>query len=403
MNIRFAELAFLRRWVFAAAAFSALAGQSAACRYNVRDIGFVDLKDTVFQVVVSGPAAEAEAFADDLRRELGDVPLAIAIDEQSKLQLASKLKSPDGRTKEIPSTDAAIVAEQIVSTESENESLARRLLNAHSVAVFVGGDDAAENERVLEQIRAGITEVEAGRAFWPKGINGTVELTVVEPASKDDIMLWNLGFDLASRRPQLAVVFGRCRRLGDVLDAERIAAGEFPKLVNVLCMDCECEYDIAPLVGPMIPHRWTTQLELAAVEQLGFDPGHPLVRIETAQILDRRDRTGVAGKSPLEGGFGYQEIDLPSLPPNGSPTLEGVATLNADSHDANSSSEMSQRALIAEGHSDSAESHSAGSHSSELASTERQEESFTSVWATIAVLLATAIVGSAVVIFWSRR
>ncbi|MEN1681212.1 MAG: ATP-binding cassette domain-containing protein [Planctomycetota bacterium] len=97
----------------------------------------------------------------------------------------------------------------------------------------------------------------------------------------------------------VVVLFGRGRRLGDPLTAEELAGKKLDRLLAVVSMDCECEYDVAPLIGPMIPHRWSQRAQRRAAEKLGFvfQAFHLLPYLTAAENLvlavrggDRRQR-----------------------------------------------------------------------------------------------------------------
>jgi hypothetical protein len=103
-------------------------------------------------------------------------------------------------------------------------------------------------------------------------------------------LLWSLGVDLpqeASPVTQIALLFGRGRKLGPVLRIPGSRQQDLWRSLGVVGADCECGLDRGWMCGPMVPHAWSTTDEAEAVAALGFDPGNPLVKAEISRILAR--------------------------------------------------------------------------------------------------------------------
>ncbi|WP_425398718.1 hypothetical protein [Aeoliella sp.] len=303
------------------------ASASDACRYNVRDTAFVDSGEPAYKLEVVLPASagkDAKAFVAALRELVADwnVVVVTAADERPDASGALLLlTAPDGRQLELGEFPAEGNSAKGVLSQLRDEKLAdqlrRNLITNHSVVLLVESEDDAENARLGGLVDEAIEKVMQGSALWPKAIDGP-PLKVVLPADSvpaHKTLLWSLnlsGVEEVSSAPQVVVLYGRGRSLGKPLSVEQVADGRLEQLLGVVSLDCECEYDFAPLQGPSIIHSWNEQSEQLAAKHLGFDPGHPLVTSEVRYILSRRaDASEQPAADPV---VGYREIALPTLP-----------------------------------------------------------------------------------------
>jgi hypothetical protein len=351
-------------WLFAG--WGLCATQPAtACRYNVRDTGFVDLGASYYGFawtdplsapanLLSEPDAGKFTPSDSLREALRDTNLLFlqnsttqktppgftsqppADDENPAVKIT--ITAPDGRELSLPcpgDTDSLAMVAQLVDSPLQRK-LIDRLLNCHSVVLLIEGVDEAENKAARDLIEQTLEETQKASALWPKPIDHPPEMVLLPQSEKNEerLLLWCLEVDADVPDPQFVVLFGRGRKLGPVLTFDEVRAGELSGLLSVVSMDCECEYNVAPLVGPMIPHRWTTEQETQVARLLDFDPGNPLVQSEVQHILTRGPGNG---RSILEAqtapALGYEEISFPddliSTPEAENPTNDsetGLAT-----------------------------------------------------------------------------
>ena len=88
-----------------------------------------------------------------------------------------------------------------------------------------------------------------------------------------------------SSTPQIAVLYGRGRRMGPVLSGKRLTENNLLNLLSLIGADCECGLDRSWLLGTMVPLRWPPDLRELLVHQLGFDVENPLIKSEMSQIL----------------------------------------------------------------------------------------------------------------------
>ena len=167
-----------------------------------------------------------------------------------------------------------------------------------------------------------IPQVEQSLEFLPKPIKEpphVIHLTA-EAAAKEKVLLWALGMNLeASKATQVALLFGRGRKLGPVLRFPEDPRRRFIQSLAVVGQDCECGLDRRWMQGAMVPHRWAAVDEKRAIEQLGFDPGNPLVKAEIDRILTRGPGAEGEREVNLEDALkiapalSYQEIALDDL------------------------------------------------------------------------------------------
>ena len=137
-------------------------------------------------------------------------------------------------------------------------------------------------------------------------------------AQREKVLLWSLGVDLEQKSvTQIALLFGRGRKLGPVLQIPGSRQQDLWRSLEVVGNDCECGLDRSWMQGPMIPHDWSTSDEAEALAALGFDPGNPLVKAEISRILARGPLDPKQSQRSLEELLPPQmqlgEIDIDAL------------------------------------------------------------------------------------------
>jgi hypothetical protein len=367
--------------LFAALAFRA--PSTDGCRYSVRDVGFVDLGAAPYRLYVCLPAgsgdwgdvrsairgelidsnvmggvllvdadSKAVQLAEGADKWLGDKAALAAVEswlsrqENSDLTLpVGLLVAPDDRfggavaavhvaggggaadpaDEPLISISAAIA--RAAATSPLREDLATRLLDAHSVVLLIEGHDAAQNKAARDLAEAAIERTAAGMKDLPKPIANPPQLVAIsrDEAERETVLLWSLGVSADSAdeptAAHLVVLFGRTRLIGGPLTVPGATAGELRARLYFIGQDCECELDRSAMQGPMVPHVWDGQREAEAATLLGFDPGHPLVKVEMQSILARGPASGRqylglglggAGGIPADetGLLGYREIEI---------------------------------------------------------------------------------------------
>ncbi len=318
-------------------AFAALAPlDTAACRYSVRDTGFVDLDQPPWLVRLSWvPEPRLELWHEAARLRLRDSNLRL--DSESTpgpegvfLVDAGRRSLPLLAGEPLPATQDAITALlERVALSPARDQLHEQLLRAFAVLVLVEGSDPARTAAARRTAEDAIRDFTPLLRSLPKPVDTPPQLLVlpVRAQAAERILVWSLGFDPApSPEPRLAVVYGRGRRAGQPLEGPLVTRTALSELLALIGQDCECDLDRALLQGPVFPARWDSTRQATAAKLLGFDPENPLVRTEVTRIVLRGAGAGTARRSPTSAfdtlALGYSEEPV-------TPEPEDSATTNA--------------------------------------------------------------------------
>ena len=206
-----------------------LAVSAWACRYSVRDTGFVDLGLESYRLRwVPDPALPAEAIATVRDRASGllresnltweDGSSAGTAPAGPGLTLRDAGDRPLGLPIESPADAGAILrAIEAAATSPLRETLYRECLGTYAVVLLVEGADAAANARAARDADAAITAISRLLPTLPKPVDTPPRVIPVsrERQRAEAILLWGLGMDPApADAPRVAIVYGRGRRLG---------------------------------------------------------------------------------------------------------------------------------------------------------------------------------------------
>lgn len=315
------------------------APEARACRYSVRDAGFVDLGRSTYRLYLfqdrkgsTGAPTPAQVFAhladSNVRFEPVDPesPKGKALWEEIRDATgtgeipAAVLRSPEGRffLPVLPGPgpgageDARSALEGLVASPAR-ERIAEAMLDAFCVVVLVEGKDPAANQAARREIDLAADRLEEIMPRMPKPVKVPPAVVTIPYAAinKEKVLLWSLGIEgEAAGEPAAAVLYGRARRIGPVLRGPAVQASFLYHLFLIVGADCECDLDRTWLRGVMIPLRWDAPLRDRAAKRLGFDPENPVVKMEVSRIVSlgsgeagRVDPAGEAG----DGLFGYHE------------------------------------------------------------------------------------------------
>ncbi|MBE0545783.1 MAG: hypothetical protein IH623_31010 [Verrucomicrobia bacterium] len=302
--------------------FLTLLGVAWACRYSVRDTGFVDLGDEPYQLVLAGRdlGARAEIYRRISAASLLDANITFSVREETATsERTLTLVSADGRRlliargDELPTeVSAATALIESVALSPLRAEIHEAALNAFAVVILIEGGPAAEVARVQTAAEAAIRAVTQLMPSMPKPVDTPPKLIPVTAAqaARERVTLWGLGFDpeLADE-PRVALVFGRGRRIGSPLEGPLITQTVLQERLVIIGQDCECELDREWMKGQLLPARWDADRQRMAVQRLGFDPENPMVRAEVSRIVMRGPVTGQVRKLPgAAAGIGYAEI-----------------------------------------------------------------------------------------------
>lgn len=286
-----------------------------ACKYSVRDVAFVDLGVQPYLLRYSHDDKD-EALTKSIRAILKGTN--IQFEYVASNQTSMMIVAPDGRKLRMEDGAALDSVNALV-----NSPLRQRLKNLslqhHSVVMLINGSNAAANAIAKQSADTAATSINAVLDKLPKPIKRGPVVVVVDAktARSERVLLWSLGLDEDQNdEATIAIIYGRLRRLGPLLTAPPATNVDLIANMNLIGQDCECELERAWMTGPMIPHRWTTEDEAAAVNALDFDPGSPLVRSEIQRILARGPSTGgprnerIGEARPIDPLLGYSEVEI---------------------------------------------------------------------------------------------
>ncbi len=308
----------------------------AVCRFTVRDVAFVDLGDTPYQLVafISASdqpegAAQFSSLTAAILAEANVDARCIDPDEESEdsasqylsqLQIqdypAAVLIAPDGRARNVPlvrdemsfDESAGICIEALVSSPRRTEI--RDAVLAHlCVIVTAEGRDATANQAAHSAATEAIAEIEKVFDRMPKAV-GDLPIEISIPfveRKREALLLWSLGID-EGEEPAAVVMFGRTRRVGPALRGTAIDGRSLFGILANTGQSCECGLDRSWMRGPRIPTRWDEDTRSRATKLLAFDPDSPMVKAEVSSILARgNEKKSTPGASVEELLLGYSE------------------------------------------------------------------------------------------------
>jgi hypothetical protein len=297
-----------------------------ACKYNVRDVGFVDHDRQRYRLVIPrDPKAPefADALLAKLKPSFAQSNVIGQLVDKTDVAGDATLESPDGRSLSLdfPGTspaDAATHLERLIESSLQRDLLSQ-LIERHSVMLLIEGSDAKANESARRIADESIELIGRSMEKLPKRAGKPPVVVAIdrEKAAAERVLLWSLGVDEEKSPPRIVILHGRLRRFGPIIESEKLHSADLTAQLNLIGQDCECELDRSWMRGPVAPHVWSDELAAAATASLDFDPGHPLVRVEVGQILTRGPRNPNAKTTErrvIDPILGYEEIELPGEP-----------------------------------------------------------------------------------------
>lgn len=312
-----------------------------ACRYNVREVGFVDLgieqyhlygfvdKNTPAEIASSFEQISYAALLEsNIQFEIVDVNQQrdhLAIKYLDSLQIrtfpSAVLVSPDGQSLAVPVTKPGSAArdfeqtlrsaiDNVLSSPKRNEIL-QQVSKAYGVVLLIEAADQQQNKKAKEAARSAIEQVAGQMEYLPKPIAYPPVLVELgqESLPQEKVLLWSLGLETENSKlktqnsePHAVVLYGRARWVGPMFKGEQITQDNLTAVLSVIGEDCECGLDHRWLQGTILPARWDENLQAQAAESLGFDPESPMIKTEISRIVGR-------GISSYPGvPLGYQEL-----------------------------------------------------------------------------------------------
>ncbi len=330
-----------------------------ACRFNVRDVGFVDLGSKKYQIFIfvpdATPAAEVDAlksiaYATYLESNVKAEVLTASAAGKSEAapflpgnlkQVKAILVSADGkRSLPVPlivegkplSVSAWDGLESIFDTSRRN-GVVSKVYEHYGVIIIVDGKNSVENLRIRKMADTVVASISSKMDKLEKEIREppVVEVISASEFSGETAFMWSLGITEITETPQVAILYGRGRIIGPVLRDERLDERALTAIVNTIGLNCECGLDRKWMQGTMIPQKWDEDVQKQFAQQLGFDPESPAIRLEMSQILSKGGKGQGANRQMSIGGtlddllMGYREgalnvaqVDpLPEVPSSG--------------------------------------------------------------------------------------
>ncbi|MEW6233830.1 MAG: hypothetical protein AB1656_00455 [Candidatus Omnitrophota bacterium] len=288
-----------------------------ACRYNVRDVGFVDLQSDPYLLYVyigentldeDVSALKSISFAAlldgnvktefvNVDKEIESKGLDYFDKDRMKTLPAAALVSPDGRSLSIFfEGEEKSFKERVwnrldaIVDSSIRQQIMKQLIECYGVVLLVEGEDAENNEKAKTAVAAAIEKVKKNMAYLPKTVEMPPVLYVLPPQrqSEERILLWSLGIeDEKIQEPCAAALYGRGRLMGSLLRGKAITEGAVSYYLSVIGLNCECGLDRSWMQGRMFPFVWSEELRELAARRLGFDVESPMAKVEISQILSK--------------------------------------------------------------------------------------------------------------------
>ncbi|MBI4657407.1 MAG: hypothetical protein HY735_00935 [Verrucomicrobia bacterium] len=316
-----------------------------ACRYNVRDVGFVDFGTEAYHLYVFVQNNTPPDFisllqtlpSSALRASNVEVEL-INTDEQKQhpalthlpagTQEASPvavLVSPDGPSLRLPilkpdqpfGQTLASALDAIVSSPKREEILGV-VGRAFAAVLLIEGESEEANVSARKAISEAIDQIRAQMKSMPKNIAHPPEMIALGPKAllREEILLWSLHQDTKkTREPRAAVLYGKARWIGPLMRGAEISVRNLTGILSIIGADCECGLDISWTQGTRLPVRWNAERHAQVAKALGFDPENPLVKVEVSRIIGRygvRTREATQPETTSEksatSSAGYQPV-----------------------------------------------------------------------------------------------
>jgi len=293
----------------------AVCSEALACRYNVRETGFVDLGIESYRLLCFvGPetateeTSQLESMAAEILAGSSISFELISVDQdtdhpameywhpaEGQGRPSAALVSPTGHSLWLgPLWDGEFSSDQLrenlveVVSSPVRSRIAEELASAFGVVLLIEGVNEAENSRARTALLQAMETVEAELEYFPKPINqGPTLITLTrEESISERLLLWSLHLEANDlEQPVVAILYGRGRWIGPTMIGAEITLDLVSRILFVIGADCECGLSPKLIRGTGIPIQWNRRLQALVSQDLGFDPDNPLVRMEVSKIL----------------------------------------------------------------------------------------------------------------------
>ncbi len=321
--------------VLAVLACMSAAPAALACRYTVRDVGFVDFGGEPFRLcwVATGHEGAPQAALREIAAGVlygsnveyqvvtettHPAMAAVGVNAGPALVLISPMGGAShvlAQPGEIPDDRDELweLIESIVSCPVR-ERVLETAIETFCTVLLVEGANVEDNKLARRTIDRSIRRLHNVAGQLPRSIGDGPVLKVISAAdrSTEGVLLWGLGINTQrDDRAHVAVLYGRGRRMGPLLSGLDITANEILRRLTLIGQSCECELDRKWIRGTALPVRWSAQRDREVYEKLGFDPASPFVQAEINRIMARGPNSRATAAPPErsieEMLFGYSE------------------------------------------------------------------------------------------------
>ncbi|HOE11377.1 MAG TPA: hypothetical protein PKJ23_08115, partial [bacterium] len=219
-----------------------------ACRYTVRDVGFVQFPGDLYHLYCfvgdQTPPARIEAFDraalvalmdSNIQPEIvrtdsePDHPALRYFPSGQNLQSpACVLVAPDGRSLLLPiaeTSDSLMTSLEQACDSPVRRDILEHLVKSYCVVLLIEGQDAEANQRALQHIQRAIERITGLADQLPKPVEVNPYLVRISPKSfpNEQVLLWGMNLDEeALNDPHVVALYGRGRRMGPVLHRDEI-------------------------------------------------------------------------------------------------------------------------------------------------------------------------------------
>ena len=306
------------------------------CRYNVREVGFIDVGIEPYHLYVYLPqdtaAEDVATLKDEVEAALADSnirfepvmggadmnhPAAKFLASHGIGDLpAAALVSPDGQSLPLSLVRTAGSLGQAVTSALDGmlhsptcQSILEKAAAGYGVVLLIEGPRPQRNAEAREAASSAIDRIGGQLDSLPKPISRPPELVTLDrpSLSREAVLLWSLGLKPQDiNEPHAAVFYSRGRWIGPMFEGDMLTADNLTQVLSVIGGDCECGLDHRWLQGTMLPARWDEDLQARAAGSLGFDPEDPMIKMEMVSIV----RRGMGGFAGPETSLGYREIQI---------------------------------------------------------------------------------------------
>ena len=353
--------------------------EALGCRFNVRDVGFVDLGSEPYHLYLfvgdAMPAAERESlksiavatfYDSNVKPELvaigqarqtaakgfipsgftSEVPMAVLVSPDKKKTLTVPLVEEG-----LPVLQTAWDALELLVDSPRRNAILKQVFDRYGVVLIIEGSNAVENRRIRTMADAAVSRITAAMPDLEKEIQRppVVEVVSASDYGAERVFLWSLGVREEQPSPQVVILYGRGRMIGPVLSGERLSQSSVSAILTTIGLNCECGLDRKWMQGAMVPLKWDRDRKQEIAKQLGFNPESPEIRIEMSQIIAKGgpgqgvNRSKIVGDTLDELLTGYRTGNL--LVNN--PSEQSVKPLDQDIKTDRSSQGFSMSGWIA--------------------------------------------------------